>query len=152
MSWNKFFSKTNFFWNDRCVEIVTTIKCKRWKRTTTHSKNVWRNYFRISNEKKNSLIAKRKWNLVESFVLFMTRRRIFNVSFVEQSSRIIYQRKYLQYLIWYAEIARTTCSNARKISMSRRDFCLNFFSTQQMRIWATFRRIIILTQLKKRLN
>jgi hypothetical protein len=40
MSWNKSFIETKFFWNNRCVDVMTTIKRKREKWTTTHSTNV----------------------------------------------------------------------------------------------------------------
>jgi hypothetical protein len=60
MFWNKFFIETKFFWNDRCVDAMTTIKRKRREWTTTHSTNVWRDYFRVSNEKKKIINKKKK--------------------------------------------------------------------------------------------
>ncbi len=98
--WNRSFSKMKFYWNNRCVEIVTTTKRKKREWTTTHSKKVWRNYLRVSNEKKKrSSIERKKWNFVESFASFLTRRRISNVSFVERSRKIIDQKRFSKYLI-----------------------------------------------------
>jgi hypothetical protein len=69
MSWNKSFIETKLFWNDRCVDAMTTIKRKRRKWTTTHSTNVWRNYLRVSNEKKKIINKKKK----------MKFRRVFRI-------------------------------------------------------------------------
>jgi 4-hydroxy-3-methylbut-2-en-1-yl diphosphate synthase IspG/GcpE len=73
MFWSRFFIETKFFWNDRCVDVMTTIKRKRRKWTTTHSTNVWRNYFRVSNEKKK-IINKKKMKFRRIF------RAICNIS------------------------------------------------------------------------
>jgi hypothetical protein len=69
MFWSRFFIEMKFFWNDRCVDAMTTIRRKRRKWTTTHSTNVWRDYFRVSNEKKKIINKKKK----------MKFRRIFRV-------------------------------------------------------------------------
>ncbi len=69
VSWNRSFIETKFFWNDRCVDAMTTIKRKRREWTTTHSTNVWRDYFRVSNEKKKIINKEKK----------MKFRRIFRV-------------------------------------------------------------------------
>jgi hypothetical protein len=58
-----------FFWNDRCVDAMTTIKRKRREWTTTYSTNVWRDYLRVSNEKKKIINKKKK----------MKFRRVFRV-------------------------------------------------------------------------
>jgi hypothetical protein len=94
MSWNKFFIETKFFWNDRCVDAMTTIKRKRREWTTTHSTNVWRNYFRVSNEKKKIINKEKKWNFVEFFKLFATFHRNFDVSFIERNLKVIDSKKY----------------------------------------------------------
>jgi hypothetical protein len=57
--WNKFFIETKLFWNDQCVDAMTTIKRKWRKWITTYSTNVWREYFCVSNEK-NEIINKKK--------------------------------------------------------------------------------------------
>ncbi len=69
MSWNKFSIETKLFWNDRCVDAMTTIRRKRREWTTTHSTNVWRDYLRVSNEKKKIINKKKK----------MKFRRVFRV-------------------------------------------------------------------------
>jgi hypothetical protein len=69
MFWNRFFIEMKFFWNDRCVDAMTTIKRKRREWTTTHSTNVWRDYFRVSNEKKKIINKKKK----------MKFRRVFRI-------------------------------------------------------------------------
>jgi hypothetical protein len=69
ISWNRFSIETKFFWNDRCVDAMTTIKRKRREWTTTHSTNVWRDYLRVSNEKKKIINKKKK----------MKFRRIFRI-------------------------------------------------------------------------
>jgi hypothetical protein len=69
MFWNKSSIETKFFWNDRCVDAMTTIKRKRREWTTTHSTNVWRDYLRVSNEKKKIINKKKK----------MKFRRVFRV-------------------------------------------------------------------------
>ncbi len=81
ISWNKSSFETKFFWNDRCANVVTTIKRKRREWTATHTKKVWRTYLRPSNEKKKVIAKKKSWNFEESFALFVIRRRISNVSF-----------------------------------------------------------------------
>ncbi len=60
MSWNRSFIETNFFWNDRCVNAMMTIKRKRRKWIMTHSTNVWRDYLRVSNEKKKIINKEKK--------------------------------------------------------------------------------------------
>jgi hypothetical protein len=124
--WNKFFIETKFLWNDRCVDVITTIKRKRRKWITKHSTNVKRDYLRVSNEKKK-IINEKKWNFVESFELFVSHRRNFNISFVERSLKIIDQEKYQKYLIWFAEIRRIMFLNTRKISIVKRDFWSSSF-------------------------
>jgi hypothetical protein len=99
MLWNRSFSKMKFYWNDRCVEVVATTRRRKREWTATHSKKVWRNYLRVSNEKKKIINRKKKWNFVESFASFVTRRRISDVSFVERSRRIIDQKTFSKYLI-----------------------------------------------------
>ncbi len=94
MSWSRFFIETKFFWNDRCVDAITTIKRKRREWTTTHSTNVWRDYLRVSNEKKKIINKKKRWNFVEFFELFATSRRDFDVSLVEQNLKVIDSEKY----------------------------------------------------------
>ncbi len=74
MFWNKSFIEIKFFWNDRCVDAMTTIKRKRRKWTTTHSTNVWRDYLRVSNEKKKIINKKKKMKFRRVF------RVIFNIS------------------------------------------------------------------------
>jgi hypothetical protein len=69
MFWNRFFIETKCFWNDRCVDAMTTIKRKRQKWTTTHSTNVWRDYLHVSNEKRKIINKKKK----------MKFRRVFRV-------------------------------------------------------------------------
>ncbi len=60
VSWSKSFIETKLFWNDQCVDAMTTIKRKRRKWTTTHSTNVWRDYLRVSNEKKKIINKEKK--------------------------------------------------------------------------------------------
>jgi hypothetical protein len=74
MFWNKSFIKMKFFWNDRCVDAMTTIKRKRREWTTTHSTNVWRDYFRVSNEKKKIINKEKKMKFRRVF------RAICNIS------------------------------------------------------------------------
>jgi predicted RNA binding protein with dsRBD fold (UPF0201 family) len=69
VSWSKSFIETKLFWNDRCVDAMTTIKRKRREWTATHSTNVWRDYLRVSNEKKKIINKKKK----------MKFRRIFRI-------------------------------------------------------------------------
>jgi hypothetical protein len=64
---NKSFVETKFFWNDRCFDVVTTINRKRRKWTTTHSKNVWRNYLRVLNEEKKIINKKKKMKFSRVF-------------------------------------------------------------------------------------
>ncbi len=77
MSWNRFFIETKFFWNDRCVDAMTTIRRKRREWTATHSTNVWRDYLRVSNEKKKIINKKKK----------MKFRRVFQ-AICDTSSRL----------------------------------------------------------------
>jgi hypothetical protein len=127
VSWSKSFIETKFFWNDRCVDVMTTIKRKRREWTATHSTNVWRNYLRVLNEKKKIINKKKKWNFVEFFELSATSRRDFDVSLVERNLKIIVSEKYQKYLIWFAEIRKIMFLNALMISTSKRDFWSNFF-------------------------
>jgi hypothetical protein len=69
MFWNKSSFETKFFWNDRCAKIIMTTKRKQRKWTATHSKNVWREYLRISSEKKKIIVKKKK----------MKFRRVFRI-------------------------------------------------------------------------
>jgi hypothetical protein len=69
ISWNRSSVETKFFWNDRCVDAVTTIRRKQREWTATHSTNVWRDYLRVSNEKKKIINKKKK----------MKFRRVFRV-------------------------------------------------------------------------
>jgi hypothetical protein len=70
VSWNRSFIETKFFWNDRCVDAMTTIKRKRREWTTTHSTNVWRDYLRVSNEKKK-IINKKKNEVSSNFSSYL---------------------------------------------------------------------------------
>ncbi len=58
--WSRSFIETKLFWNDRCVDAMTTIRRKRREWTATHWTNVWRNYLRVSNEKKKIINKKKK--------------------------------------------------------------------------------------------
>jgi hypothetical protein len=69
VSWSRSFIETKLFWNDRCVDAMTTIRRKQREWTTTHSTNVWRDYLRVSNEKKKIINKKKK----------MKFRRVFRV-------------------------------------------------------------------------
>ncbi len=51
--------KAQFYWNQKCANVVQTIKRKRWEWTKTHSENRWKNYLHASNVKKK-IIAKKK--------------------------------------------------------------------------------------------
>ncbi len=77
MSWSRFFIETKFFWNDWCVDAMTTTRRKQREWTTTHSTNVWRDYLRVSNEKKKIINKKKK----------MKFRRVFR-AICDSSSRI----------------------------------------------------------------
>jgi hypothetical protein len=122
VSWSRSSIETKFFWNDRCVDAMTTIKRKRRKWTTTHSTNVWRDYFRVSNEKKKIINKKKKLNFVEFFELSATFRRDSDVSLVERNLKIIVSKKYQKYLIWFARIRKIMFLSALMISISKRDF------------------------------
>ncbi len=78
ISWINFFFEIKFFWNEKCVEAITTTKRRRREWITLHIEKIWRNYLKASNEKNESSQKKRKSSSDKSFVSFATRRRIFN--------------------------------------------------------------------------
>jgi hypothetical protein len=74
MSWSRFSIETKFFENDRCVDAMMTIERKRREWTATHSTNVWRDYLRVSNEKKKIINKEKKMKFRRVF------RAICNIS------------------------------------------------------------------------
>jgi hypothetical protein len=153
MSWKRFFLKTKFFWNDRCVEVVTTIKRKRRKWTTTHSKNVSRNYLRVSNEKKKTINREKKKKFRQIFCIICDSssnlwRFADWAKFKSHLSKKIFK---------ISDLIRRDRENnvlecAKDFNVKTRFLFEFFFLIQQMRIWTTFRRITIQTQSTKRLN
>jgi hypothetical protein len=81
MFWSRFSIETKFFWNDRCVDAMTTIRRKRRKWTTTHLTNVWRDYLRVSNEKKKIINKKKKMKFRSIFrVICNTSSRLWRLA------------------------------------------------------------------------
>jgi hypothetical protein len=67
VSWTKFSSEIKFFWNEKCVEIVTTARRRRREWTTLHIEKIWRNYLKASNEKKKIIIKEKKIEFRQTF-------------------------------------------------------------------------------------
>jgi hypothetical protein len=67
VSWAKFSSEIKFFWNEECVEIVTTARRRRRKWTTLHIEKIWRNYLKASNEKKKIITKEKKIEFRQAF-------------------------------------------------------------------------------------
>jgi hypothetical protein len=65
VSWTNFFFEIKLFWNEKCVETITTTKRRRREWITLHIEKTWRNYLKASNEKKR-IIAKKKKNRVQT--------------------------------------------------------------------------------------
>jgi hypothetical protein len=59
VSWTNLSSEIKLYWNEKCVDAVTTTRCRRRKWTILHIEEAWRNYLKASNEKKR-IIAKKK--------------------------------------------------------------------------------------------
>jgi hypothetical protein len=78
VSWTNFFSEIKFFWNEKCVEAVTTTKRRRREWTSLHIEKIWWNYLRTLNEKKRIVAKKKKSNSNKSFARSAIRRRIFD--------------------------------------------------------------------------
>ncbi len=68
--------KAQFYWNQKCANVVQTIKRKRWKWTKTHTKNRWRNYLHVSNIKKKIIAKKKKLKFKKIFEIFTNQSTI----------------------------------------------------------------------------
>jgi hypothetical protein len=62
--------KAQLYWNQKCANVVQTIRRKRRKWTETHSKNRWRNYLHASNVKKKIIAKKKKLKFKIFFEIF----------------------------------------------------------------------------------
>jgi hypothetical protein len=85
--------KAQFYWNQKCANVVQTIKRKRREWTETHTENRWRNYLHASNVKKKSSQRKRNWNSEKLLKFLQISRRLSDDSFVERASKVINSRK-----------------------------------------------------------
>jgi hypothetical protein len=54
--------KAQSYWNQKCADVIQTIKRKRREWTETHTENRWRNYLHVSNIKKKIIAKKKNWN------------------------------------------------------------------------------------------
>jgi hypothetical protein len=78
VSWVNFSFEIKFFWNEKCVEAITTTKRRRREWITLHIEKVWRNYLKASKKRNESSQKKRKSSSDKSFASFAIRRRIFD--------------------------------------------------------------------------
>ncbi len=62
--------KTQLYWNQKCANVVQTIRRKRREWTKTHTKNRWRNYLHASNVKKKIIAKKKKLKFKKTFEIF----------------------------------------------------------------------------------
>jgi hypothetical protein len=62
--------KTQLYWNQKCANVVRTIRRKQRKLTETHSKNRCRNYLHASNIKKKIIAKKKKLKFKKIFEIF----------------------------------------------------------------------------------
>jgi hypothetical protein len=106
---------------------MTTIRRKRREWTTTHSTNVWRDYLRVSNEKKKIINKEKKMkfrrvfrvicNISSSFWRFVrwTKSKNYRLREVSKIFDLIRRNQKIMFL------------SALIISISRRDFWSSFF-------------------------
>jgi hypothetical protein len=131
-------------WTSQCLEADFLSKrnsfemidaSTQWRRRDANDENKQRHIQRTFDEiifvfqtrKRKSSIKRKKWSFVEFFELFAILRRDFNDSLVERNLKVIDQKKYRKYSIWFAEIRKIMFLNALMISISRRDFWSSFF-------------------------
>jgi hypothetical protein len=67
VSWTNFFFEIKLFWNEKCVEAITTTKRRRREWITLHIEKIWRNYLKESNEKKRIIAKKKKIEFKQVF-------------------------------------------------------------------------------------
>jgi hypothetical protein len=100
--------KAQLYWNQKCANVVQTIRRKRREWTETRSENRWRNYLHASNVKKKIIAKKKSWNSKKSLKFSQISRRFFDDSFVERASKVISSRKFQKCWIWCNETQMTT--------------------------------------------
>ncbi len=133
MRWTSQCFKADFLSRRNSFEMIDA--STQWRRLNANDENKQRHIRRMFDEiifvsrtkKRKSSIKRKKWNFVESFELFVTFRRDFDVSLVERNLKIIVSEKYQKYLIWFAEIRKIMFLSALMISTSKRDFWSSFF-------------------------
>ncbi len=143
--WTNFFLEIKFFWNEKCVEAMTTTKRRRREWITLYIEKTWRNYLRTSNEKKRIIAKKKKIEF----------KQIFRIICDSSSS--------LWRLIRWARTRNHKSKNTSKISnFSRRDaknnvfemttnfefkirFLSNFFFQTRSRLISSTCRILIIS-------
>ncbi len=107
---NNFSFEIKLFWNEKCVEAITTTRRRRREWITLHIEKAWRNYLRASNEKKRIIAKEKKIEF----------KQIFRIICDSSSS--------LWRLIRWARIRNHKSKNTSKISnFSRRDADNNVF-------------------------
>jgi hypothetical protein len=67
VSWANFFFEIKLFWNEKCVETITTTKRRRKEWISLHIEKTWRNYSKTSNEKKRIITKKKKIEFKQVF-------------------------------------------------------------------------------------
>ncbi len=65
------------YWNQKCADVVQTIKRKRRKWTETHTENRWRDYLHASNIKKKIIAKKKKLKFRKTFETFTNQSTSF---------------------------------------------------------------------------
>ncbi len=67
ISWANLSSEIKFYWNEKCVDAVTTTRRRRREWTILHIEKTWRNYLKASNEKKRIIAKKKKIEFKQVF-------------------------------------------------------------------------------------
>ncbi len=71
VSWTKLVLKSKSLWNQRCVDAVLTTRRKRRVWFAMRTKQIWHEYFKITNEKKKIITRKKEIEFRQAFQFFI---------------------------------------------------------------------------------